>query len=271
MNRIYITISILLILKVASLGANTSLLHSINTSNRLLPLFSWYFIELSLKENYPKLPEIEFYNLNTKESLKTRLYNSQGLIPQKVLDQFEWFLRDHIHNKTHPIEPRLLKLIYKIAFHFNAKKVIIISGYRYGKKWKRVKGKEYMASRHHWGKAIDFFIPEVNTSKLAAYARTLGKVGVGYYPNSNFIHLDVREGSYFWVNKSRPGRKGLNIPLQRNWVLNVENEFTPEYDLPWIEADKELLTQAENIRFDKKLFAFQKKKYQYKKNNKNKK
>ena len=43
---------------------------------------------------------------------------------------------------------------------------------------------------------------------LAEYVRSLGFVGVGIYPRTGFVHLDVRAASYFWVDYSGAGRRG---------------------------------------------------------------
>jgi len=228
-----------------------------------LPLLSWpYILDLSkYREKFLSLPVVEFYNLNTRESFKTKLYNQYGKIPQKVLQRFMWLLRDHRHNKIHPIYPRILKLVYKSAYYFKAKKVVIISGYRYGKKWRWYRGRKRIASRHHWGKAIDFYIPEVSTKRLAIYARTFGKVGVGYYPKVNFIHLDIRDSSYFWLNRSGHGKRGWDIPLERYWAEEIDKNLNSEYDLPWVKVDKRFLLMSSNIKVDKKLIAYKKKRW----------
>jgi len=38
------------------------------------------------------------------------------------------------------------------------------------------------------------------------FCRTLGTVGVGYYPNSSFVHLDVRDVPTYWIDYSGPGQ-----------------------------------------------------------------
>jgi hypothetical protein len=51
-------------------------------------------------------------------------------------------------------------------------------------------------------------VPGTSDADAAAYARTLGFVGVGIYPTAGFVHIDVRDRSYFWSDWSAPGRKG---------------------------------------------------------------
>jgi hypothetical protein len=49
-------------------------------------------------------------------------------------------------------------------------------------------------------------MPGVADEDVAKFAREMGFVGVGTYPTSGFVHVDVRDRSYFWVDTSGPGR-----------------------------------------------------------------
>ena len=73
--------------------------------------------------------------------------------------------------------------------------VHVVSGYR----------RDRAGSRHTQGRAVDMMIDGVSNDQLAAYLRGLGFVGVGFYPRAGFVHLDVRDASYFWVDDSAPG------------------------------------------------------------------
>jgi hypothetical protein len=99
--------------------------------------------------------------------------------------------------ESHDIHPRLLDLLYITARHFDVPQVVVTSGYRPGRK----------ASLHAWGRAADIELPGVDYRALAEYARGLGFVGVGYYPRTGSVHLDVREQSYFWVSWAPRGRR----------------------------------------------------------------
>ncbi len=77
-------------------------------------------------------------------------------------------------------------------------RVFVISGYRPGSK----------GSFHQSGKALDFRIDGVKNEELVAYCKTLSDVGCGYYPNSSFVHMDVRApgtGHVAWIDASGPG------------------------------------------------------------------
>ncbi len=99
--------------------------------------------------------------------------------------------------KTKPVSPRLLSLLYRTARHFEAPWITLVSGYRPGRN----------GSRHTHGNAADIVLPGVRNTQLAAYLRRIGFVGVGIYPKSGFVHLDVRDASYFWIDRSPPGRR----------------------------------------------------------------
>ena len=97
--------------------------------------------------------------------------------------------------KVHALAPRLLDLVYRAVCHFDGGAVHVVSGFR----------RDRAGSRHTQGRAVDMRIDGVDNKELAAYLRGLGFVGVGFYPQSDFVHLDVRDASYFWVDDSAPG------------------------------------------------------------------
>jgi hypothetical protein len=98
---------------------------------------------------------------------------------------------------THAVSAHLLDLVYRAMRHFHAPQVYLVSGYR----------RDRAGSRHSQGRAIDLVVPGVSNEQLAQYVRKLGFVGVGIYPKSGFIHLDVRETSFFWVDDSLPDER----------------------------------------------------------------
>lgn len=98
---------------------------------------------------------------------------------------------------TREIHPRLIELVYRAVVQFRAPYVHVISGYRDGS----------ATSRHGQGRALDFVLPGVSDRRLAAWLRPQGFVGVGIYPTSGFVHLDVRSRSYFWSDASGPGQR----------------------------------------------------------------
>jgi hypothetical protein len=95
------------------------------------------------------------------------------------------------------IDPKLIRLIASISDNFGGREMRIVSGYR---------TKSFVAaSKHKQGKAIDFSIPGIPNDVMRDYLRTIDDVGVGYYPNSSFVHLEVRGYNSYWVDHAGPG------------------------------------------------------------------
>lgn len=99
---------------------------------------------------------------------------------------------------TIAIDKRLLRLLAKVSDTFGGRTIRVVSGYRLG-------ATTSSTSRHRLGRAIDFTIEGVPNTVLRDYLKTLDDVGVGYYPNSHFVHLDVRTKWTYWVDHSGPG------------------------------------------------------------------
>lgn len=65
-------------------------------------------------------------------------------------------------------------------------------------------------------------LPGVRDSTLARFLRKQGFVGVGYYPTSHFVHLDVRSRSYFWMDRSGPGRPNRERAIMRRETAKMD-------------------------------------------------
>jgi hypothetical protein len=102
------------------------------------------------------------------------------------------------------VSPRLLDLIYHAAQHFKIFHVHLVSGIR----------NDRSGSRHSHGLAADIVLPGISDEELAAYLRPQGFLGVGIYTIAGFVHVDVREKSYFWLDKSPPGRRTKIIQVR---------------------------------------------------------
>lgn len=99
----------------------------------------------------------------------------------------------------HDIDLRLLRLLADVSDTFGGRAIRIVSGFRLGS--------TSATSRHRHGKAIDFVVVGVPNTALRDYIKTLDDVGVGYYPNSSFIHMDVRTQWTYWIDYSGPGQR----------------------------------------------------------------
>ena len=96
-----------------------------------------------------------------------------------------------------PTDPKLIRLLAKVSDKFGSRPIRIVSGYR--------TRSFFEDSRHKSSHAVDFSIPGIDNVTVRDYLRTLPSVGVGYYPNSSFVHLDVRDSATYWVDYAGPG------------------------------------------------------------------
>jgi hypothetical protein len=99
------------------------------------------------------------------------------------------------------MDEQLLALISDVSDEFGGRPIRIVSGYR--------EHSFAPGSKHKMGQAFDFSVPGVPNEALRDFLRTLPDVGVGYYPNSTHVHLDVREKFTYWVDYSTPGAHPL--------------------------------------------------------------
>jgi uncharacterized protein YcbK (DUF882 family) len=135
------------------------------------------------------------------EEFRIRIRDARGQIPSTALSAFERLMRQGESSEgRHPPDPRLVALVGTVSDHFGGKTVEVVSGYR------AYTPTQYTArSNHNEGKALDFRIHGVKNEELRDFCLTLRNAGCGYYPNSSFVHLDVRSIKAYWVDLSHPG------------------------------------------------------------------
>jgi uncharacterized protein YcbK (DUF882 family) len=146
------------------------------------------------------------------EKFRIRVRDARGHIPAASLKAFESLMKQG--STTYPADPRLVALVGVVADHFNGKTIEVVSGYR-----AHTPAQFTPHSNHNYGKALDFRIVGVRNDELWMYCRSLRNAGCGLYPNSGFVHLDVRDTKAYWVDRSMPGE-------------------APKYDPPGIVADE---------------------------------
>jgi uncharacterized protein YcbK (DUF882 family) len=128
-----------------------------------------------------------------------KVFDKKGKIAPKALDAFSRMLASS-NGKTHKIEPRLLALVATVSDHFGGRTIEVVSGFR-----PQTPSQFTPHSRHNAGAAIDMHVRGVDNEELRDFCKTFRNVGVGFYPNSSFIHLDVRTESTTWTDFSKPG------------------------------------------------------------------
>lgn len=108
------------------------------------------------------------------------------------------------------INERLIWHLYMVAQHFDAP-IEIVSGFR---------KEERTSSRHKQGRAVDFRVKGVDPKTVWTFCKRFHPVGVGYYPTSRFVHLDVRKRTHYWIDDSGPGEE----PRYRSGVKQLRKK-----------------------------------------------
>lgn len=156
----------------------------------LNPLPSWARYELLGSQER----SLSLLNTHTGERLKEVVYWEQGSYIIDALDNLNHILRDHRTNEVHPIDPMTLDLMAAISRKVGAKRSFeIISGYRSpqtNRALSRNSSGVAKNSYHMQGKAIDLRLPGVPLKIVRKAALDLHMGGVGYYPKSDFVHID---------------------------------------------------------------------------------
>ena len=110
------------------------------------------------------------------------------------------FLRDHFTNESTDMEAKLIPIVVSAAKNFRSETVIVVSAFRHPKYNLILRKKGHQVARdsqHTHGDAIDFFLPNVPTMTLHAWAKEQRIGGVGLYLESGFVHMDTGKVRYW--------------------------------------------------------------------------
>lgn len=137
---------------------------------------------------------LAFENLHTGERLRATYWKG-GTYDGGALADINHVLRDHRTGEVAPIDPALLDLLHRLhGVMGGAAPFQVISGYRSPKTNAALAAHSSGVARksfHMLGMAIDVRLPGRSLRSLRDAALRLKEGGVGYYPKSDFVHLDV--------------------------------------------------------------------------------
>jgi len=143
---------------------------------------------------------LAFYNTHTGENLKTVYWFNGNYLPEG-LKEIDLILRDHRTGEIKNIDPRLLDLLFALHGELGASEPFhIISGYRSAATnalLRSISDGIATNSLHLDGKAADIRVPGIAVSALRQAAIALQGGGVGYYPRSDFVHVDIGRVRYW--------------------------------------------------------------------------
>jgi uncharacterized protein YcbK (DUF882 family) len=143
---------------------------------------------------------LSLYNPNTKDAVCTTYWSDGAYIPL-ALEEINYFMRDRLTGQQKPIDTTLLDLLHNISTKLNTQRTLyVISGYRSPEANARLRkrGRPVAKNSYHLkGQAVDIYLPGYKLSALRRASVKLRGGGVGYYPRSGFIHVDVGPVRYW--------------------------------------------------------------------------
>jgi uncharacterized protein YcbK (DUF882 family) len=137
---------------------------------------------------------LAFRNLHTSETVDV-VYRADGQLDRGALREIDWVLRDFRTGEARQMDQRLLDLLWRLRVALDTTAPYeVISGYRSPRTNAMLARESRGVSRvslHMRAMAIDVRLPDVPLTALRDAALRLRLGGVGYYPGSDFVHVDV--------------------------------------------------------------------------------
>jgi uncharacterized protein YcbK (DUF882 family) len=143
--------------------------------------------------------------LNRHESMAVDLYAPAGGVRRGAQQAVDHLLRCWRTERERPIDVRLLQIVAQVSSHFGDAEIEVVSGYR---------ARPYGAphSKHFLGRAMDIRVPGVRARALRDWIwQNFRGIGVGYYPEQGFVHVDVREQDTAWIDHARSGESAARV------------------------------------------------------------
>jgi uncharacterized protein YcbK (DUF882 family) len=166
---------------------------------------------------------LKLYNAHTKETFNGPYRDLLGPIPAAMSD-LATFLRDHHSGAVGPVYVETLDILADVMAASGQSRGTVLSAYRTAATNRKLADRLYGVaekSQHVNGRAIDVTF-ETKLSAAAEAARGLKRGGVGWYPNSHFLHLDSGPARYWTL-----GGKGLTRGFDAAAVISGDTKKRP--------------------------------------------
>lgn len=142
----------------------------------------------------PRDRKLKFYHLHTGEHLAVT-YRAGGELNDDALSEINWLLRDFRNDQQTDIDVGLLDMLYRLTGELGVSKPVhIVSAYRSPETNEMLirNGRGVARKSFHLsGRALDIRIPGRRLKDVQKAALAMAAGGVGYYPRSNFLHIDT--------------------------------------------------------------------------------
>ncbi|MCW5204960.1 DUF882 domain-containing protein [Desulfobulbus sp. N2] len=152
---------------------------------------AWALSRISGQSNSRAL---SFYHTHTHEHL-TITYANAGIYDPVALKKINTYLRDFRTAEIHPIDPALLDILWAMQQKMHCNSTYeIISGYRSPATNNTLRSRSKGVAKrslHMKGMAVDIRLSGQKTCLVRDCAVSLRSGGVGYYADSDFVHIDT--------------------------------------------------------------------------------
>ncbi len=137
---------------------------------------------------------LSFYHIHTGERLEIT-YAVGDVYLDQAIEVVNHYLRDFRDGEETAFDPALLDFLFDLRAHFGGTGTYqVISAYRSPATNEMLRSKSSGVARHSQhllGKAIDVRLDGVDLLSLRDKALEMRRGGVGYYKQSNFVHVDT--------------------------------------------------------------------------------
>ncbi|GGK25676.1 DUF882 domain-containing protein [Salinarimonas ramus] len=178
--------------------------------------------------------------MHTGERLSVT-FKRNGRYDRQALDQLDWILRDWRRDEKRDMDPRLYDALWEVHRQSGSQQPLhVVSGYRSPRTNEMLRSRSSavaQSSQHIQGRATDFYLPDVPSSRLRTIGMRLQRGGVGFYPRANtpFVHIDVGSVRH-WPRMTR-GQLASLFPDGRTVHLPSDGRPLSGYD----EARRQIL------------------------------
>jgi len=188
-------------------------------------LFAFLMLLLTSSALWAETRSLKIYYIHTREKAEI-VYKKDGRYVDAGLKKLNHLLRDWRRNEPTNMDPRLFDLVWQVYRLSGSRDYIhVVSAYRSPSTNNMLRSRSANSgvaknSQHTLGRALDFYLPDVNLAKLRGLGLKQEGGGVGYYPTSGspFIHMDVGSVRH-WPRMNRkelmalfPDGKTIHVP-----------------------------------------------------------
>ena len=143
---------------------------------------------------------LKFFHTHTGDSLRVVYFRQGEYVPEAFAD-IRVFLADWRDGEQHDLDPGLMDILWQLQQATGSTETWeVISAYRSPKTNEMLRSRSSGVagkSQHLLGKAIDVRLRGLDLEELHTSARNLKLGGVGYYPSSDFVHVDTGRVRYW--------------------------------------------------------------------------